>query len=310
MPEDDARNGLRVGGWIPPYSPGGNPAGPIRPTAHPHANAPHYRDSFPRLRGEGTMRPRLVLAAALCLACAATAAIAVILDASRKPEPVAAEFEYPALPGQALPGFPPALGSADVGDVPVSVQPSPTDTTVPPTHTRRYSPPPATSPVATRTTTKPPTTTKPTTAAPVRLNVGSTVGLAAADRPGERVRHRNYRGRLDTISASSSAGERADAAFRVRTGLGDDDCVSLESVNFPGYYLRHRNFEIRLDRNDGSALFRQDATFCPVTIRQGAALALRSTNYPRHYVVADDDWLKIVETTAARATAFTPRSAL
>ncbi|BEL08151.1 hypothetical protein Q0Z83_063420 [Actinoplanes sichuanensis] len=310
MPEDDTRNGLRVGGWIPPYSPGGDPAGPIRPTAHPQDNAPHYRDSFPRLRGQGTMRPRLVLAAALCLACAATAAIAVVLDASRKPEPVAAEFEYPALPGQALPAFPPALDSEDVGEVPVSVQPSPTDTTVPPTHTRRYTPPPATSPVATRTTTKPPATTRPTTAAPVRLSVGSTVGLEASDRPGDRVRHRNYRGRLDAISASSSSGERADAAFRVRTGLGDDNCVSLESVNFPGYYLRHRNFEIRLDRNDGSALFRQDATFCPVTIRQGAALALRSTNYPRHYVVADDDWLKIVETTAARATAFTPRTAL
>jgi hypothetical protein len=306
MPEDDARNGLRVGGWIPPYSPGGDPAGPIRPTAHPHATFPHSRDSFPRLRGQGTMRPRLVLAAALCLACAATAAIAVVLDASRGPEPVAAEYTYPAVPGW-TPLFPPPLGSEDV---PVSVQPSPSDTTPPATHSRRYSTPPETSPVATRTTTKPPATTRPTTPPPVRLNVGSTVGLEASDQPGQRVRHRDYRGRLDAISASSSAGERADAAFRVRTGLGDDDCVSLESVNFPGYYLRHRNFEIRLDRNDGSALFRQDATFCPVTIRQGAALALRSTNYPRHYVVADDDWLKIVETTATRATAFTPRNAL
>jgi hypothetical protein len=309
MPEDDARNGLRVGGWIPPYSPGGGPAGPIRPTAHPYANAPHSRDSFPRLRGQATMRPRLVLAAALCLACAATAAIAVVLDAARDPEPVAAEFTFPAIPG-GIPVFPPPLGSEDV---PVSVQPSPTDT-VPPATAGHRTTPPQTSPVATRTTTKtptrPPATTRPTTPPPVRLNVGSTVGLEASDRPGYRVRHRDFRGRLDAINASSSAGERADSGFRVRTGLGDDDCVSLESVNFPGYYLRHRNFEIRLDRNDGSALFRQDATFCPVTIRQGAALALRSTNYPRHYVVSDNDRLRIVETTAAGATAFTPRNAL
>ncbi|WP_433795111.1 AbfB domain-containing protein [Actinoplanes sp. CA-252034] len=310
MPEDDARNGLRVGGWIPPYSPGGGPAGPIRPTARPHADAHAPRYPLSRFRGESTMRPRLVLAAALCLACAATAAIAVVLDASRGPERVAAEFTFPAAPGQPLPTFPPPLGSEDV---PVSVQPSLTETVPPGTSATHY-PPPGTSAVATRTTTRPPATTRPTTRpttpAPVRLSVGSTVGLEAADRPGDRVRHRDHRGRLDAISASSSAGERADSAFRVRSGLGDRSCVSLESVNFPGYYLRHRNFEIRLDRNDGSALFRQDATFCPVTIRGGAALVLRSTNYPRHFVVADGDWLKIVQTTAERATALTPRNAL
>jgi Alpha-L-arabinofuranosidase B (ABFB) domain len=322
MPEDDARNGLRVGGWIPPYSPGGDPAGPNRPSAYAYANHPRPSDQFPRLRGETTMRPRLVLAAALCLACAAVAAIAVVLDASQGPEPVAAEFNVPAAPDQAVPLFPPPLGSADV---PVSVQPSPSSGSASATSTGYLPLPPPTSPVATRNTTKPPTTTgptaapttapttpttQPTTTPPVRLSVGSTVGLEAADQPGHRVRHRNYRGRLDPISASSSSVERADSGFRVRTGLGDNSCVSLESVNLPGYYLRHRNFEIRLDRNDGSTLFRQDATFCPVTIRDGAALVLRSTNFPRHYVVADGDWLKIVETTATRAAAFEPRKAL
>ncbi|GIF38380.1 AbfB domain-containing protein [Actinoplanes xinjiangensis] len=307
MPEDDARNGLRVGGWIPPYSPGGGPAGPIRPTAHAYANSPRPRDSFTRLRGEGTMRPRLVLAAALCLACAATAAIAVVLDASRSTEPVAAEFTVPVVPGQPIPAFPAPLDSEDV---PVSVQPSPSGTVPPVPSTERPAVPPKSSPAATRTTTRPPAATRPAPPPPVRLSVGSTVGLEAADRPGHRVRHRDFRGRLEAVSASSSAGERADSGFRVRTGLGDDDCASLESVNFPGYYLRHRNFEIRLDRNDGSALFRQDATFCQVSIRQGTALALRSTNYPRHYVVADGDRLKITETTAAGATAFTPRNAL
>jgi hypothetical protein len=303
MPEDDTRNGLRVGGWIPPYSPGGSSAVPIRPTAHHGSVAGRpRRDSFSRLRGEGTMRPRLIFAAALCLACAATAAIAVVLDAAKGPEPVAAEFTYPAagLPPQ------PAPPTLDSTDVPVSVMPSPSGTTLPAIPTQDLSPPPKTSPVATRTTARPPATTRPATPAPVSLSAGETVGLEAADRPGYRVRHREYRGRLEQISRR----EGADAAFRVRTGLADNGCVSFEAVNFPGYYLRHRNFEIRLDRNDGSALFRQDATFCAVTIRQGAALALRSKNYPNHHVVADGEWLRIVQTSASRATALVPRAPL
>jgi hypothetical protein len=303
MPEDDPRNGLRVGGWIPPYSPGGSPAGPIRPTARP-SSAPGRprRDSFSRLRGGSTARPRLVLAAALCLACAATAAIAVVLDAAKGPEPVAAEFSYPAegLPPQ------PAPPAQEPTEVPVSVLPSPTDTTAPAVPTEDWSPPSETTPVAGRTTTRPPATTRPATPAPVSLIVGSTVGLEAADRAGHRVRHRDFRGRLEPIGRR----EGPDAAFRVRTGAADNGCVSFEAVNFPGYYLRHRNFEIRLDRNDGSALFREDATFCAVTIRQGAALALRSKNYPNHHVVADGGSLKIQKTSPSRATAFVPRAPL
>ncbi|MEU4619327.1 AbfB domain-containing protein [Actinoplanes sp. NPDC023801] len=247
-------------------------------------------------------RPRLVLAAALCLACAATAATAVLLDAAQSPEPVAAEFTHPVAGWPPQP-VPPVLDSADV---PVSVLPSPTGTTLPDVPAEDAPSPPGNSPTATRTTAGPPATTRPATPAPVSLTVGSTVGLEAADRSGHRVRHRDYRGRLEPIRR----GGGPDAAFRVRSGLADNGCVSLESVNFPGYYLRHRNFEIRLDRNDGSALFRQDSTFCAVTIRQGAALALRSENYPDHHVAADGEWLKIVRTSASRATAFVPRAPL
>ncbi|MDI6097188.1 AbfB domain-containing protein [Actinoplanes sp. NEAU-A12] len=306
MPEDDTRSGLRVGGWIPPYAPGGNPAAPIRPTVRPAPNAPRNRDAFPRLRGEGSMRPRLVLAAALCLACAATAAIAVILDSGRSPEPVAAEFTFPA--GAApQPPLTPDLGSTNA---PASVEPSPPPSAaaaITTTPARAYSSPPPRSPAATRTTVAP---TRTATTEPVTLTVGSTAGLESADHPGQRLRHRNFRGRLDPIGPASSAGDRADSGFRVRSGLAGSGCVSLESVNFAGYFVRHRNFEIRLERNDGSPLFQQDATFCPVTIRQGAALALRSTNYPQHHVVAADQWLRLAQTSAEHATAFTPRPAL
>ncbi|SDT48958.1 AbfB domain-containing protein [Actinoplanes derwentensis] len=315
MPEDNTRNGLRVGGWIPPYSAGGDSTVPIRPTAQPALSGrPHPRDHFTRVRNSSTMRPRLVLVAALCLACAATAAVAVVLDAARKPQPVAAEFTFP----QTVPPFDPAPAAAETStDVPVSVQPSPSATslsaTLSPTgaaSSRSSSSLQPTTPGATRTTTKAPQPTTTTATPPVSLVVGSTTGLEATDRPGERVRHNDYRGRLDRIGSTSSDRERADSNFRVRSGLAGNGCVSFESVNFPGYYLRHYNFEIRLARIERTQLFREDATFCPVTIREGAALVLRSTNYPGHHVVADGDRLKIVETSAARALAFTPRPAL
>ena len=307
MPEDNTRDGLRVGGWIPPYSPGGDAAGQIRPSHRP-AFGGRGRPGGPLSRsgGSGLTRPRLVLAASICLACAATAAVAVLLDASRGPEPVAAEFTYPQRMAPFDPSPPPA---ETTGDVPVSVQPSPsvTSTAAPSTvPTRRYTTTPPTSPVATRTTTSPPSATT----APVSLTVGSTAGLESADHPGHRVRHRDYRARLDRIGSTDSDAVQADSNFRVRTGLAGSGCVSLESVNFPGYYLRHRNFVIRLDRNDGTELFRQDASFCPVTSRGGAALALRSLNFPGHFVVTGRDSLRIAETSAARALALEPRPAL
>ncbi|MEV0898792.1 AbfB domain-containing protein [Actinoplanes sp. NPDC049802] len=304
MPEDDTRDGLRVGGWVPPYSPGDGSAGPIRPTVQPALpSGSHPRDNFPRLRGAGTARPRLVLAAALCLACAATAAVAVALDAARAPEPVAAEFSFPSGAPQTWPALPPGLGASQV---PVSVQPSPPASSASATPSAGHTSAARATTAPTRSAGARPTRTATTNPAPVSLSVGSTAGLAAADQTALRVRHRHHRGRLDRIAD----GEGADANFWIRSGLANHGCVSFESVNFPGYYLRHRNFQILLERIDNSELFRQDATFCPLTIRSGAALVLRSNNYPSHYVVADDQWLRIAETSAERATAFVPRAAL
>lgn len=222
---------------------------------------------------------------------------------------MAAEFTFP----QPAPPFElSAPAEPTTGDVPVSVQPSPSVTSTapippaPPATSARHTPASPAGPTATRTTAAPPRATT----APVSLTTGTTVGLEAADRPGHRVRHRDHRARLDSIGPADSDAVQADSNFRVRTGLAGSGCVSLESVNFPGYYLRHRNFEIRLDRNDRSELFRQDATFCPVTIRGGAGLALRSVNYPDHFVVAGRDSLRIAETSAARALALEPRTAL
>ncbi|WP_157432802.1 MULTISPECIES: AbfB domain-containing protein [unclassified Actinoplanes] len=141
------------------------------------------------------------------------------------------------------------------------------------------------------------------------LSVGGTEALTVADRTGFRVRHRNFLGRLDPIGPGSSVLDRADSSFTVRKGLNDSRCVSLESVNYPGYFLRHQNFVLKLQRRDGSGLFAADATFCPVTIRSGAALALRSSNYPKRFVVASGDRLTLDESAPEAALALVPRAA-
>ncbi|WP_433528853.1 AbfB domain-containing protein [Micromonospora sp. CA-263727] len=101
------------------------------------------------------------------------------------------------------------------------------------------------------------------------------------------MRHFDFQARVEPVHAASSTGTKADATFIVRSGLTSSSCVSFESVNFPGYYLRHYEFRMFLHRADNSALFRADATFCPVTGISGTHTSLRSYNYPSRYLRHD-----------------------
>ena len=103
--------------------------------------------------------------------------------------------------------------------------------------------------------------------------------------PGHLMRHRNFLGELTPVS---SALDRMDATFIVRAGLTNTpDAVSFESVNFPGHFLRHNFSRIKLHRNDGSELFRQDATFM---LRPNGSRGVfsqvryESLNYPGHFI--------------------------
>ncbi|MTK01999.1 hypothetical protein FF096_08190 [Micromonospora sp. CP22] len=116
---------------------------------------------------------------------------------------------------------------------------------------------------------------------------GARIGLEFANLPGHRVRHVNFQARAERVGPASGPGVKADAAFVVRTGLADSGCVSFESVNFPGYHLRHVEFRVFLHRSDGSALFRADSTFCPVTGIGGRHVSLRAYNYPDRYLSHD-----------------------
>jgi hypothetical protein len=118
----------------------------------------------------------------------------------------------------------------------------------------------------------------------VPLTVGTNVGLEPVSRTGYRVRHYNFAGRVDPITAASPLLARRDSSFVVRTGLADASCVSFESVNYPGRFLRHQNYRIYLRPRDGSVIFDKDATFCPVAGLNGQNTSLRSFNFPDRYL--------------------------
>jgi hypothetical protein len=61
-------------------------------------------------------------------------------------------------------------------------------------------------------------------------------------------------------------------------GLADPKGYSVVDAN--GRYLRHRDFRIRFDANDGTALFRQDATFHAKPGSPNGSVTLESLNYP------------------------------
>jgi hypothetical protein len=92
---------------------------------------------------------------------------------------------------------------------------------------------------------------------------GSCHSLEAKFFPGHFLRHQNFRVKLGTDDPLDKA-FRKDATFCFRDGLADPDARSFESFNFPNHFIRHRDFELVLSPNDGSELFKKDATFVSV----------------------------------------------
>lgn len=85
---------------------------------------------------------------------------------------------------------------------------------------------------------------------------------------------------LDQVRGSDS---REDSTFKQVKGLADSSCYSFATRD--GQYLRHRDFVLRAERTDGSALFTQDATFCPrASAHSSGATMLESVNYPGYFL--------------------------
>jgi RNA polymerase sigma factor (sigma-70 family) len=85
-------------------------------------------------------------------------------------------------------------------------------------------------------------------------------------------------GLLERVDANSAAPARERATFEVVRGLADASCISFRARD--GRYLRHSSWRLRLSQDEGTQLFRGDATFC---VRVGPvpdAVSFESSNYP------------------------------
>lgn len=84
---------------------------------------------------------------------------------------------------------------------------------------------------------------------------------------------------------------KADATWKIGTGLANSNCYSFESRNYPGQFLRHRDFRVHRDANDNSALFKADATWCAVAGNGGVRFT--SANLPGSYLrhIDSEVWL-------------------
>lgn len=104
---------------------------------------------------------------------------------------------------------------------------------------------------------------------PVSLEVANEAGLFASTT--------NSLGVLVPV-APGDGPARQRATFEAVAGLNDPACFSFRLPD--GRYLRHSQWRLRVSANDGTALFRGDATFC---VRPGSvtgSVELESSNYP------------------------------
>jgi len=124
---------------------------------------------------------------------------------------------------------------------------------------------------------RPAATTPRRSVAPTRapgLTIGTTIGLQVEGKPGHLVRHHDFIARVDQLSSSSNARDKAESRFIVRKGLAFDNCVSFEAVSQPGFYLRRFFSDLLLHERNESDIYRQETTFCPVPTRNGKTLTL------------------------------------
>ncbi|MEV4113324.1 AbfB domain-containing protein [Nonomuraea sp. NPDC049695] len=114
------------------------------------------------------------------------------------------------------------------------------------------------------------------------LPTGTTRSLRSVNYPARYIRHQNNLGYLHEVSASSDAQTRQDATFTIVAGLAAPNGYSLRAAN--GQYLRHSGWRVRLAADDGTALFKADATFYAVPGTASGSARLESSNYPGRFL--------------------------
>jgi Alpha-L-arabinofuranosidase B (ABFB) domain len=91
-------------------------------------------------------------------------------------------------------------------------------------------------------------------------------------------------GTTAVVDASSTAELKNSATFKVVRGLADANCYSFQSKTDANSYIRHANYRVRMNPNDGSPLFKSDATFCARAGLSGTGISLESKNYPGRFL--------------------------
>nr|WP_281281027.1 AbfB domain-containing protein [Actinocorallia herbida] len=104
---------------------------------------------------------------------------------------------------------------------------------------------------------------------------------------------------LAPVTGAGGRTLRSRATYTVVRGLAAPRCVSLRAAD--GRYLRHSGMRLRLSAAEATALFGEDATFCPEPGRRKGTVALRSHNYPEHALRAHPDGIRLDFLGAARA---------
>ncbi|MFF7314209.1 AbfB domain-containing protein [Streptomyces sp. NPDC008137] len=224
-------------------------------------------------RAPGTRRLWLAGALALATVTACVTAIAVMDSQAGEPAPESAE--------------PTTLSSSAPGGLISFATPSGSATQTPgKDRERRPSPTPTTS-----ASTSPSASPKPRPKAPKPSESDRTspapkppksngISIRSVNYPDRYWRVRDGYVRLDSIGSGSE--QREDATFRRVGGLADSSCYSFTTAD--GRYLRHRSFVLVRDSDDGSDLFRKDATFCPRPVYPSGAVMLESVNYPGRFL--------------------------
>lgn len=127
-----------------------------------------------------------------------------------------------------------------------------------------------------------PTSAGPPSASPSAVAAGTVPlgarSLESVDQPDLYLTQSGDFASLGPVSASSSAQARQRVTFTVVRGLADTRCVTFRAAD--GRYLRHHYLRLRLSTDDGSELFRKDATFCPRPGAVAGSVTLESHNYP------------------------------
>ncbi|MEU0999053.1 AbfB domain-containing protein [Streptomyces tibetensis] len=221
-------------------------------------------------RAPGTRRLWLAGALALATITACATAITVMNSEAEEAESRAAE---PTTLSSSAPGglisfaTPSATGTPEPG----ADRPHPSPTPTPSASTATPSPKPE------KKAPKPPKAS-PTPSKHPKPPASTGISIRSVNFPDRYWRVSDGYVRLDQIGS----GQRDDATFKRVAGLSDSSCYSFTTAD--GRYLRHRSFVLVANSDDGSSLFRQDATFCPRVWSRSGTLTLESVNYPGRFL--------------------------